>query len=215
MQAFFQLRRGMVGLWTSKRNSQILMPTPKRISAEDRIPVRLSERDRELIIEHTLIGPDLEQLVRLTEVEGNALVARMTLGDLEELIGYVAAEANHHANQRIRRRLDTLFGRLTAVEDLYTTEDDVEVSAPHVPDVVRPSRFTEKQGQYLAFIHAYTKVHRRPPAESDMQEFFGVTPPTVHQMVLNLEDRGLIARTPGAPRSIILLVNHKDLPELM
>ena len=32
--------------------------------------------------------------------------------------------------------------------------------------------FTPKQGQYLAFIHAYTRLHRRPPAETDLQQFF-------------------------------------------
>jgi Mn-dependent DtxR family transcriptional regulator len=45
-------------------------------------------------------------------------------------------------------------------------------------------RFTAKQGQYLAFIDAYTRVNRQPPAERDIQRFFGVTPPTVHQMIL-------------------------------
>jgi len=44
--------------------------------------------------------------------------------------------------------------------------------------------FTPKQGQYLAFIHLYTRLHRRPPAETDMQEYFRVSPPSVHQMVL-------------------------------
>src|ERR1700722_13321363 len=47
--------------------------------------------------------------------------------------------------------------------------------------------FTPKQGQYLAFIHLYTRLHRRPPAETDMREYFLVTPPSVHQMVLTLE----------------------------
>ena len=44
-------------------------------------------------------------------------------------------------------------------------------------------RFTEKQGQYLAFIYAYSKVNRRPPSEADIQSYFRVTPPTVHGMV--------------------------------
>src|SRR5205085_7056408 len=43
--------------------------------------------------------------------------------------------------------------------------------------------FTPKQGQYLAYIHLYTRLHRRPPAETDMQEYFRVSPPSVHQMV--------------------------------
>ncbi len=49
------------------------------------------------------------------------------------------------------------------------------------------STFTEKQGQYLAFIWAFTQINARPPAERDMQRFFNVTPPSVHQMILTLE----------------------------
>src|SRR5260370_5095552 len=74
--------------------------------------------------------------------------------------------------------------------------------------------FTDKQGQYLAFIHAYSRVHGRPPAESDMQRKFQVTPPSVHQMVLTLERAGLIRRTPGAARSIEVLVVLELLPVL-
>jgi DNA-binding MarR family transcriptional regulator len=74
--------------------------------------------------------------------------------------------------------------------------------------------FTQKQGQYLAFIHAYTLVNGRPPAEADMMRFFRVTPPTVHQMVLSLEKAGLISRKPGASRSIAVLLERSALPEL-
>jgi DNA-binding MarR family transcriptional regulator len=83
-------------------------------------------------------------------------------------------------------------------------------------DACRPNGqgFTEKQGQYLAFIYAYSRIFRRPPAEADMQRHFGVTPPSVHQMVLTLERAGLIRRQPGVPRSIELLVAPEDLPIL-
>ncbi len=74
--------------------------------------------------------------------------------------------------------------------------------------------FTPKQGQYLAFIYAYTLVNGRPPAQADMQRFFQVTPPTVHQMLLTLEKAGLISRQPGAARSITVQVDHTDLPTL-
>lgn len=74
--------------------------------------------------------------------------------------------------------------------------------------------FTSKQGQYLAFIHPYAKLNRRAPAEADMQRFFQVTPPTVHRMILELETRGLIQRTPGVARSIQLLVDPATLPPL-
>jgi Mn-dependent DtxR family transcriptional regulator len=73
---------------------------------------------------------------------------------------------------------------------------------------------TDKQGQYLAFIHYYTKIHGCAPAESDLERYFCVSPPSVHQMVLALEAHGFIARTPGKGRSIRLLVPRKSLPDL-
>jgi Mn-dependent DtxR family transcriptional regulator len=80
----------------------------------------------------------------------------------------------------------------------------------------RPAKtFTPKQGQYLAFIHLYTRLHRRPPAETDMQQYFRVSLPSVHQMVLTLERRGFIRRQPRTARSIELLVDPKLLPELL
>jgi Mn-dependent DtxR family transcriptional regulator len=72
-------------------------------------------------------------------------------------------------------------------------------------------RFTEKQGQYLAFIANYTAVHRRAPAEAELQAHFGVSPPSVHQMILRLEDLGLIEREPGRARSIRLLVSEEEI----
>jgi DNA-binding MarR family transcriptional regulator len=74
--------------------------------------------------------------------------------------------------------------------------------------------FTPTQGQYLAFIDAYTRVNLRAPAEADMQRHFGVTPPSVHQMILTLERAGFIRRQPGVPRSIEVLVPPEHLPVL-
>jgi len=82
--------------------------------------------------------------------------------------------------------------------------------------VSRPAKtFTPKQGQYLAFIHLYTRLNRRPPAEADMQQYFRVTPPSAHQMVLTLERKGFIRRQPGLARSIELLIDPAQLPDLL
>ena len=77
-----------------------------------------------------------------------------------------------------------------------------------------PKQFTDKQGQYLAFIHMYTLLNRRPPAEADFQRFFRVTPPTVHQMIIELERRGLITRVPGQPRTIQVTLQDDEIPRL-
>jgi SOS-response transcriptional repressor LexA len=72
--------------------------------------------------------------------------------------------------------------------------------------------YTKRQGEYLAFIHLYIKLNRRAPAEADIQEYFRVSAPAVHQMVVGLENRGLIQRTPGQARSIRLLIPPESLP---
>ncbi len=74
--------------------------------------------------------------------------------------------------------------------------------------------YTEKQGQYLAFIYYYSKICRIPPAEADMQKYFRRTPPTVHNMILKLEELSFIERTPGKARSIKLLVSREEIPDL-
>ena len=95
-------------------------------------------------------------------------------------------------------------------------EDAFEVNmepAPKPDPSVRP-RFTAKQGQYLAFIHYYTKIHRQAPAETDLERYFRVSPPSVHEMIKTLERNGLIEKTPGQARSIRLLVQPENLPQL-
>lgn len=74
--------------------------------------------------------------------------------------------------------------------------------------------YTRLQGQYLAFIYYYTKINGCPPAESDMQRYFQVSPPAVHEMILRLEEKGLIRRIPRQARSIEVLLPVQQLPPL-
>jgi len=76
------------------------------------------------------------------------------------------------------------------------------------------SPYTSRQGQFLAYINHYITLHGRPPAEAEMMQFFQVTPPSVHQMILTLERRGLISRVSGQARSITLRLPAEELPPL-
>ncbi len=76
------------------------------------------------------------------------------------------------------------------------------------------NRYTPRQGQYLAFIYYYTKIHGCAPSEADLERYFKVAFSSVHQMILTLEKRGLIKRTPGGARSIRLLLPREELPDL-
>jgi hypothetical protein len=95
-------------------------------------------------------------------------------------------------------------------EDAFTVCMDL---APKLDPSIAPS-FTAKQGQYLAFIYDYAKIHHRAPAELDLQRYFLVSPPAIHEMIKTLERNGLIERTPGQSRSIRLLVKPEHLPRL-
>ncbi|WP_247392858.1 helix-turn-helix domain-containing protein [Bradyrhizobium sp. 35] len=47
-----------------------------------------------------------------------------------------------------------------------------------------------------------------------MQRHFGVSPPSVHQMIVTLERNGLIRRQADTPRSIEILMAPENLPIL-
>ena len=47
-----------------------------------------------------------------------------------------------------------------------------------------------------------------------MAEYFRVSAPTVHQMIVKLDEKGLITRQPGVPRSVRVAVPKSEIPEL-
>jgi hypothetical protein len=95
-------------------------------------------------------------------------------------------------------------------EDAFAVSID---PAPKLDPSATPS-FTAKQGQYLAFIYNYTRIHRQAPAETDLQRYFRVSAPAIHDMIKTLERNGLIEKVPGQARSIRLLVQPENLPRL-
>jgi hypothetical protein len=94
-----------------------LVTERKRIAEGTPVAVRLTVRDRELLDELVL---DPEYLQRLRPIEGSTeVVGDYTLDDLEDILGYVAAEANHTKNSRQRARLDDLYDRLIEIQRSY------------------------------------------------------------------------------------------------
>jgi DNA-binding MarR family transcriptional regulator len=110
--------------------------------------------------------------------------------------------------------VDNIWKAFRFVEDYADCTIRFPKQAPDWYQPIPKLEFTAKQGQYLAFIYYYSKVNGRSPAESDMQRYFKVTPPTVHDMVLTLEQKGFISRVPHQPRSIKLLVSRAEIPDL-
>jgi repressor LexA len=70
---------------------------------------------------------------------------------------------------------------------------------------------TKRQIDFLAYIHYYTKIHGRAPAEHEIANFFNLSPPSVHQMILTLEKNGYISKVPGQARSIKIILTDDEL----
>lgn len=132
--------------------------------------------------------------------------------DGRELLGNLYAAARKPVRIAIAGQVRILKVRIRKNfdEDAF----DVRIEMAPKTNPAKPPKFTAKQGQYLAFIHYYSKVHRQAPAEMDLQKYFQVSPPSVHEMIKTLERNGLIERTPGEARSIRLLVGLEHLPAL-
>ena len=95
-----------------------------RIPEGTKLPLEVSDRERELILKHSLAGEDLTRLLRVVPPRGRPLVVRYTLADLDELGGHVAAEANHTEDRKLRKEWKRLFAKIWAILEKYTDEDE-------------------------------------------------------------------------------------------
>ena len=96
----------------------------KQIAVGEKVPLELTERERDLIMKHTFAGSDLTDRLRVVPGPGRRPFYRFTLDDLDELAGYVAAEANHAKVKKLEKELRQLYGRIADVLESYTDEPD-------------------------------------------------------------------------------------------
>ena len=84
---------------------------PRYIERGTRIPFRLSRRERDLMLKRCFLDSDMDSRLREAERAGGAVVVGVTLQDIDDLAGHVAAEANHsddaHDIERISKRCRT------------------------------------------------------------------------------------------------------------
>ena len=95
-----------------------------RISPTDTVPLELNERERELILSHTFADESLTNRFLVSSKKDERPIFGFTLDDLDELAGFIAAEANHAKNKVLQKQLEELFNRIEAVLNKYTDERD-------------------------------------------------------------------------------------------
>ncbi len=109
-------------LWLSP-DASLNMYIMKReiIPSGTKLPVRLTLRERNLIREETFYDPDFAQFAL---VVSNGIQVDLSLDDIEDIQGYVAAEANHTEDRNLERELDKLSDKLQIYLDRYDEPRD-------------------------------------------------------------------------------------------
>jgi repressor LexA len=129
--------------------------------------------------------------------------------ELDRFLDAFEQTANSAQNEVAMERLGQAFTRVAA-GFAGDTDPGWHMLRPALSCV----DMSPEQGQYLAFIQAYTRLHRRAPAESEIQDYFRTTPPSVHEMLKTLQRNGFISRVAGVARSTTLLLAPHEIPEL-
>ncbi len=97
------------------------MPTKKQIQPGEKVPFKLTATEQKLVLEDLMcLDHEYEQIIRDTPA-GKPVM--LTLDDLEDFAGYIAAEANHCDDSKKQKKLDTVFDKIQSVMDRYTDEE--------------------------------------------------------------------------------------------
>ncbi len=86
------------------------------------MPVTLTLRERDIIRDETLCDPDF---ARLAVIDGKSMKVDLSLDDIEDIQGYIAAEANHTENKKLQKELDRLFHKLQVFLDTYDDQHEL------------------------------------------------------------------------------------------
>jgi repressor LexA len=98
-------------------------PPRKKIKPDETLSLTLSKREQQLLLDDVLcLPPEFENRIRLTIVGKNCLSVRLTLDDLDELGGCVAAAANHTEIVKRQKALYRIFSRIQELLETYTDE---------------------------------------------------------------------------------------------
>ena len=95
----------------------------KRIPYGTKLPVKLTLQERDLIRNETLCDPDF---ARLAVIKGKGVILNLSLDDIEEIQGYIAAEANHTKSRKLQKNLDRLFSKFQVFLDTYDDQSELD-----------------------------------------------------------------------------------------
>ncbi|HDL02079.1 MAG TPA: hypothetical protein ENH23_07585 [candidate division Zixibacteria bacterium] len=93
----------------------------KKILRGTKVTVKLTLRELELIRDETFYDPNFAQLAVM---DGKGIAIDLSLDEIEDVQGYVAAEANHTKDAKLEKELDRLLNKLQSYLDKYEEQDE-------------------------------------------------------------------------------------------
>jgi hypothetical protein len=171
--------------------------------------IHLTTAERDMLLAHGDPVAGFTATFRDAPAHGPLVRLELAGDELDDFLDAFEQTANSAQNEVAMERLGQAFARIEA-GFAGETDPGWHMLRPALSRV----DISAKQGQYVAFIQTYTRLHRRAPAESEIQDYFQTTPPSVHGMLNTLQRRGFISRVPGVARSTKVLLAPHEIPEL-
>ena len=84
-----------------------------------KIMVTFTLNERDLILNCMVLENYLIEMFKIAIIKNNQISIHFTIDELEDLLGYIAAEANHADDKKLVNRLEKLYDRLDELVLLY------------------------------------------------------------------------------------------------
>jgi hypothetical protein len=84
-----------------------------------KILVTLTLKERDLILNCIFLENYLIEMLKIALIKNDQIIIPFTVEELEDLLGYIAAEANHLDDNNLVDRLEKLYDRLDELVLLY------------------------------------------------------------------------------------------------
>jgi hypothetical protein len=118
---FYRLRVEPGRILPSINRKEATPMSRKRIQPGEKVSLKLTQTERKLVLEDLMcLDEECEQIIRDTPL-GKPVM--MTLGDLDDFGGYIAAEANHCDDKKKEKKLDAVFEKVQQLLEKYTDEE--------------------------------------------------------------------------------------------
>lgn len=85
----------------------------------ERIDIKFTIEERDLIVNQTFADDYLTERLRIAKAEGKYIKVSYTLEEMDDLAGFVAAEANHAEDKKLEKKLDDLYDKISEIENKY------------------------------------------------------------------------------------------------